>query len=71
MWNRISYSDIIQGRSKRVDSVDNVQGPQGSREPPTKMIPLVRGGLNIPCPCATEVLAMHVILYKCYLLTLP
>ena len=32
---------LFQGHSKRVDRVDNVQGPRGSREPQTKMNPKI------------------------------
>ena len=38
----------------RVDRVDNVQGSEGSRGPPSNMIPLVLGSLTVPCPWAPE-----------------
>ena len=55
-----------QGRSKREDRVDNVQGPRKSRGPQTKMNPLVWGPITVPCPWATEGVATLVIQTRLY-----
>ena len=55
----IALATSVQGRSKRVDRVDHVLGPRGSRGP-TKMIPLVWGLLTVPCSWAPEGLATPV-----------